>query len=103
MTNAKIDKIQIEPQKEFNISCGTYTKCVVNLFPRHSIWSLDSLGTKSPYLLASLGTIPRGTRTLPTCTCNTLLGFAICFIDEVSEVLAGYRARNWSFYPYIGH
>lgn len=41
--------------------------------------------------------------TLPTCTCNTLLGFAICFIDEVSEVLAGHRARNWSFYPNIGH
>lgn len=51
----------------------------------------------APYLVV-LG------QSLPTCTLhNTLLGFAICFIDEVSEVLAGYRARNWSFYPYIGH
>lgn len=50
----------------------------------------------APYLVV-LG------QSLPTYTCNTLLGFAICFIDEVSEVLAGYRARNWSFYPNIGH
>lgn len=83
--------------------CGIYIKCVVNFFFCYLIWFFDLFGIKFFCFFVLFGIIFCGIWILLICICNIFLGFVICFIDEVFEVLVGYRVRNWFFYFNIGY